>query len=101
MADLKMEWTVSSQSQFEALRKRAIDSDKYDEFRTAHNEIVGVLCTVGLALEKGERLYHTRRPGGEVRHWVYRTISVCYVVFRAEQVGWILNYQSVPESWPK
>jgi hypothetical protein len=100
MAAVKMEWTRTSKSQFDELKKRAIDAGEYEQFKQAHNEIVVTLRELSQALQKGELLFNTRRPGGEVRHWIHRFISVCYVVFRNEQVGWMLAYQSVPESWP-
>ena len=100
MPPFRMEWTRSSKSQFEALQERAIQAGRHEQFRQAHNEIVAALRDLSQALEKGELLYHTRRPGGEVRHWIHQFISVRYVVFREEQVGWIVAYQSVPESWP-
>jgi hypothetical protein len=95
-----MEWTKSSKAQFEELKQRSRDADHYEQFRQAHNEITTALRDLDQALEKGEAQYSTRRPGGEVRHWIHRFISVTYVVFRAEQVGWILSYQLVPASWP-
>jgi hypothetical protein len=100
MASLRMEWTATSKAQFDELRTRATSKGEYGQFAEAHNQIAVALRDPDQALEKGELLYKTRRPGGEVRHWVHRFISVCYVVFRAEQVGWILSIKSVPESWP-
>jgi len=100
MATLRVEWTTSSKAQFDELRKRAIGNEQYDQFRQTHNEIAVALNDMTQACEKGELLYKTRMPGGEVRLWVHGFISVCYVVFRAEQVGWILKYSSVPASWP-
>ena len=100
MPALKLMWTQSSRGQFETLRKRAIDTGKQDEFVRTHNEIVVALRDLDTALNKGEPLYHTRKPGGEVRQWGHHFILVSYVVFRQEQVGWILKYLPVPESWP-
>jgi hypothetical protein len=100
MATLRLEWTNSSKAQFEELKRRAIEHEQYDHFRQTHNEIVITLKEMTQACEKGELLYKTRMPGGEVRHWVHGFVSVCYVVFRTEQVSWILQYRSVPESWP-
>lgn len=90
-----------SQLQFEELRKRAMDKGRRDEFIQVHNEIVIALHDLVQAFEKGELLFRTRKAGGEVRHWVHKFISVCYVAFRREQVGLILNYQPVPSSWPE
>jgi hypothetical protein len=101
MAALRMEWTLSSKAQFEELKKRAAATGKGEQFKQAHNEIVNTLREAASALEKGELLYRTQRPGGEVRHWICHFLSVCFVVFRDEQVGWILKYNSVPESWPR
>jgi plasmid stabilization system protein ParE len=101
MAALRMEWTRAAKTQFEELKQRARETGNYERFRQAHNEIAAALRELEQALEKGEVQYNTRRPGGEVRHWIHRFISVRYVVFRAEQVGWILAYQSVPASWPE
>lgn len=101
MPDLKLLWTQLSKSQFDEFRQRAIAAGKLDEFIKAHNEIVAVLRDLDSALEKGEPLYHTRKPGGEVRQWVQQFIAVSYVIFREEQVGWVLKYLPVPESWPE
>jgi plasmid stabilization system protein ParE len=100
MATLIIEWTRASKSQFDELRQRAIDTGNYEQFKQTHNEIVVALRDLAQAREKGELLYKTRRPGGEVRHWIHQFISVSYVVFGEEEVGWILAYRSVPESWP-
>jgi hypothetical protein len=101
MSALKMSWTLVSKQQFDEFRRRASDTGKLDEFVKAHNEIAAVLRDLDMALEKGEPLYNTRRPGGEVRQWVHQFISISYVVFRKEQVGWIVKYAPVPESWPE
>jgi hypothetical protein len=101
MASLKMEWTLASKAQFEELRQRAAGAGKKEQFNRVHNEIVFALQELTQALEKGELLYNTRRAGGEVRHWIHRFISVCYAVFRHEQVGWVVAYKSVPASWPE
>jgi hypothetical protein len=101
MAALRLEWTPSAKAEFEALRQRARDTGEAERFKQIHNEIVLALRDLDQALERGEREYSTRRPGGEVRHWVHHFLSVYYVVFREEQVGWIMKYQCVPESWPE
>jgi hypothetical protein len=97
---LKLFWTRLSQEQFDRLHTRAIDTGRLDEFVRTHNESVVALRDLDTALDKGEPLYHTRKPGGEVRQWCHHFISVSYVVFRQEQVGWIVKYLPVPESWP-
>jgi hypothetical protein len=101
MAGVRIEWTLASKAQFDGMRKRALDVGEQDQFKEAHNEIVVALRDLAQAAEKGELLYNTRRRGGEVRHWINCFISVCYVIFREEQVGWILAYKFVPGSWPE
>src|SRR6516164_2630148 len=98
MSALKVLWTPLSKQQFDEFHRRAIDAGKEYEFVLAHNEIVAALRNLDSALEKGELLYHTRIPGGEVRQWVHQFISISYVVYRPEQVGWILKYLPLPES---
>jgi len=100
MAALRLEWTQASKAHFDALQKRAKDRGAADQFKQAHNEIVAALSDHTNAMELGEVLFKTRKPGGEVRHWVHRFLSLTYVVFRQEQIGWILRYQAVPETWP-
>jgi hypothetical protein len=101
MPVLKILWTRLSEPQFDDLRQRATAAaGKLDEFAKVHNEIVTALRDPEQALEKGEPLYKTRKPGGEVRQWLHKFISVSYVIFRDEQVGWIIKYQAVPASWP-
>jgi hypothetical protein len=101
MPAVKLLWTRSSKLQFDALRQRAVAAGKITELSQAHNEMVTILRDLDQALEKGEALYYTRRPGGVVRLWIHNFISVTYVVFRIEQVAWITKYQPVPASWPE
>lgn len=98
---LKLAATQTANRQFLELRERAVAVGQLERFSTAHNEILASLRDLDQALEKGERLYHTRKPGGEVRQWVYQFISVTYVVFPNERVGWITKYVPVPASWPE
>ncbi|MBY0522549.1 MAG: hypothetical protein K2R98_04095 [Gemmataceae bacterium] len=100
MPALRMDWTPGARSQFEALRQRAIDSGAFDQFRLAHNEIALTLQDLDQAMLKGEPLFNTRRSGGVARHWLCQFISVCYVVIRDEQVGWMIRNKPVPETWP-
>jgi hypothetical protein len=101
MSTLKLMWTHLSRRQFEDLQQRAVVTGKVDEITKVHNEIVEILRDLDQASEVGEPLYNTRKPGGLVRHWVHDFIAVTYVVFRSEQVGWILKYQPIPASWPE
>jgi hypothetical protein len=101
MPAVKLLWTRSSKLQFEALRQRADAAGKLTELSQAHNEMVAILRDLDQALEKGEALYNTRKPGGVVRQWIHNFISVTYVVFRIEQVAWIMKYQPIPASWPE
>ena len=96
----KLEWLQQSKAQFEELRTRAMNAGQAETFRRLHNEIATALRDLHQALEKGEVMYKPRRPGGEVRHWVLENISVWYVVFPREQIGWILEYATTPHSWP-
>lgn len=100
MPNLKLLWTRLSEPQFADLRRRATETGHVEEFIRIHNEIVVSLRDLDRALECGEPLYDTRTPGGEVRQWIHEFISVVYLVFRKEQVAWILRYQAVPASWP-
>jgi hypothetical protein len=94
-----MDWLPHSKAQYEKLRRRAIESGHYDEFRCLHNEVIRALCDLDQASEVGERLKDSKRPGGEVRLWVHGHISVTFALLHRERVGWILNYASSPISW--
>ncbi len=100
MSLLKMAWTPRSEAQFGEFRIRATKAGKYDEFRLTHNDIVRALRDLDQAQEKGERLFRTKKQGGEVRHWVYKHVSICYTIFPQLRVGWIVSYQPTPASWP-
>lgn len=95
-----MEWTPVARAEFDSLKRRAMEAGVFEQFRLAHNEIALTLKDLDQALLKGEPLFHTRKPGGVARHWVCQVISVWYVVFRDEQMGWIIHYKPVPETWP-
>ena len=98
---LKLAATQTANRQFLELRQRAVAVGQLEQFSAAHNEILACLRDLDQALESGERLYHTRKPGGEVRQWLYQFISVTYVVFPKELVAWITKYLPVPSSWPE
>lgn len=98
---LQLTSTQTANQQFIDLRQRAAAVGQLDRFAATHNEILATLRDLDQALAKGERLYHTRKQGGEVRHWVHEFISVTYVVFPKELVGWITKYLPVPASWPE
>lgn len=100
MPAVRMDWIATSRTQFELIRQRASDAGKHEAFRQAHAAVVNSLRDLSLASQNGEKLYNTRLPGGEVRHWLCGFLSVCYVLFPAERVGWILKYSTVPASWP-
>jgi hypothetical protein len=100
MPAMIISWTVVSKPQFDTLKLRAIETGNLARFIAVHNTILSTLRDLDQALEKGEPVYHTKRPGGVVRHWMHDFISVNYVVFPSERVGWILGYKPVPESWP-
>lgn len=100
MPTLRMEWTPAARAEFETLQHRATQADASGQFKQAHNAVALALMDLDQALAKGEPLYETRQPGGFVRHWVCQFISVAYVVFPEQGVGWIVHYRSVPESWP-
>ncbi len=76
MPSLKLEWLPHSKAQFETLRDRAARSGKLDAFSRNHNHIATALREVEKAGEKGEKLYDTKKDGGEIRHWVHEHISV-------------------------
>ena len=101
MPSLTLTSTQTANQQYRELRQRAVAVGQLDQFNTIHTEILGDLCNLDKAIERGERLYLTRKPGGEVRQWVHRFISVTYVVFPNELTGWIIKYASVPSSWPE
>jgi hypothetical protein len=101
MSPFKMVWTGQSQLQFDELRQRALQTHHFAEFIEAHNEIVAILHDLDKAIEKGDPLYNTKKPGGVVRHLLHRFISVTYTVFAAEQVGWVISYLPVPSAWPE
>lgn len=100
MAAVKVAWLPSSKLQFEKCAQRAEDHGEFDQFKRTHNDIALALAGLDSSLAKGEVLYRTRRPGGEIHHWVHQFISVWYVIFRQEQLGWITRYQFFPETWP-
>jgi hypothetical protein len=97
---IKVVWMPASKATFDALKKKAIEAGKYQELMTAHNEILSALRDSDSAFEKGELLFKTRKASGEVRLYVNRCISICYVVFHDENAGWILKYNAVPDEWP-
>jgi hypothetical protein len=92
MPDLKIAWMPASEASFKQIRERAITAGKYSEFMQVHNEIVLILRDPNQAFEKGELLFRTRKPGGEVRLLVHDGISVCYAVYRNEMAGWVSKY---------
>jgi hypothetical protein len=100
MSALRISWTSLSKKQFDDLHQRAISTGKLAAFTKAHNEIVTALRDSDSALAQGEPLYNTRQLGGEVRLWVHAFVSITYVVYPKEGVGWIVKYSAVPESWP-
>jgi hypothetical protein len=100
MPEFKMLWIDASKAQFEQLRQRAANTGRSSEFVAAHNQIAQILQDVEKAIEKGDPLYHTKKPGGVCYHLLVRFISVTYIVFEEEKVGWILKYLAVPPSWP-
>jgi hypothetical protein len=75
MPVLKIVWMPASEATFKALRQRPIDAGRYTDFMQAHNEVAIAVRDPELAFEKGELLYRTRKPGGEVRVWVNRMIA--------------------------
>jgi hypothetical protein len=99
MISVKLEWMPRSKGQFEKLRKRAIRAGKFAEFRLLHNEIVASLVDLQKATEVGERLNDTKRPGGEIRIWVHKHLSVRFVILRHERIAWILHYVAIPDTW--
>jgi len=101
MSTLKTAWTRSSKQQFDQLRQRAAEAKRLGEFIDAHNEIAAILRDVDRAVEKGEPLYNTQKPGGVVRHFLHDFVSVTYAIFAAQGVGWIIAYLPVPSSWPE
>jgi hypothetical protein len=101
MPSLKIVWTHLSKRQFDDLRQRAKDTNHSLEFIKTHNEVVAILRDLDRATEKGDPLYHTKKPGGMVHHFLHEFISVTYAVFAAEQIGWVTNYVSVPATWPE
>ena len=100
MTALKIVWTPASHRQFGELRQRAAEKGRLDEFIKIHAEIVEVLCDLDRAIEKSDPLYHTKKPGGIVRHLLHKFISVTFCVFPAEQAGWIITYRAAPAWWP-
>jgi hypothetical protein len=101
MSALKMLWTDSSKRQFEELRQRAADTNHLAEFIAVHNEIVAILCDLDRATERGDPLYNTKKPGGVVRHFFHKFISVTFCLFTEDRVGWVTKYQPVPTNWPE
>jgi len=100
MPPLHLEWTQSSQSQFEAVRQRAQAAGRYADLLVAHNHMVRTLQDQNEALSRGETLHSTRLPGGEVHLWMHDFLALTYVVFRAQEVGFIVQYQTMPDTWP-
>ena len=95
MPTMKMIWMPAAHAAFETILKQARNTDKYIEFVNAHDDVVRIVRDEILAFEKGELLYKTKKPGGEVRHLVHAGISICYAVFRDEKAGWITKYNAV------
>jgi len=100
MPPLRMEWTQASRAQFDAVCQRARAAGCYSDLLAAHNHMVRTFQDLDEALSRGEALYPTRLPGGEVRLWMHGFLAVTYVVYRAQQVGFILQYQTMPDTWP-
>jgi hypothetical protein len=100
MPPLRLEWTQPSKSQFEAVCQRARAGGHYADLVAAHNHMVRTLQDLTEALSQGEALYPTRLPGGEVRLWIHGFLALTYVVFRAQEVGFIVQYQTLPDTWP-
>lgn len=101
MPALKMLWANPAKKQFDELHQRAAASGRLAEFLAVHNEIVFLLSDLDRAIEKGDPLYNTKKPGGVVRHFFHRFISVTYYLYPDERVGWITKYLPVPASWPE
>ena len=101
MPALKIVWLDLSKQQFEELRRRAVDTNRYPDFVRRHNEIVGILRDLDRATQRGDPLFHTNKPGGVVYHFLHDFISVTYAIFAQERVGWVMKYLPVPASWPE
>jgi hypothetical protein len=76
---MELAWMPIAKLAFEDLRKRAGEAGKHDEFAKAHNEIVLALRDFDTAFAKGELLFRTQKPGGEVRLWVNRVIAMRFI----------------------
>jgi len=100
MSSMKMIWLPAAEADFKRILNRAKEKGKFREFAEAHNEIVKIIRDEETAFAKGEILFNTKTPGGEVRILVRDGISICYAVFRIEKAGWILKYQTAPGIWP-
>lgn len=101
MSIIKLIWTPAAKVGFDELQNKAREAGKVHEFVRAHNEVVLALRDPQSAFERGELLFTTQTPSGEVRLFLYQMISVCYVVYRHEPTGLILKYKSVPDEWPE
>ena len=99
MPPYRVEWTGPAKTQFGELRRRAIIAGKHEPFRHAHREMMfdlewqpegtGALC------------YRTRAsPPGEVRYSIREFIAITFVLWKTADRVVILEYSSVPESWP-
>jgi hypothetical protein len=100
MPALKIVWTPASNRQFGELRQRAAEKGRLDEFANTHAEIVEILSDLDQAIEKSDPLYRTKKPGGIVRHFLHKCISVIFCIFPTDLAGWIVTYRAVPASWP-
>jgi hypothetical protein len=100
MSPLRMEWTQSSRAQFEVVCRRAQAGGRYADLLVVHNHMVQAFQDLNEALSRGEVLYSTRLSGGEVRLWIHGFLSVTYVVYRSQQVAFIVQYQTMPDTWP-
>jgi hypothetical protein len=101
MSIMKLVWKPAAEDAFKELKKRATKAGKLAELMQAHNEMVLALRDPQMAFVKGELLFKTQKPGGEVRLFVNQVISVCYAAYRDEKTGWILKYKAVPDEWPQ
>lgn len=100
MTALRIVWTGSSRRQYDELQQRAANTNRLEEFANNHSQIVAILRDLDRAIEKSDPLYRTKKPGGVVRHFLHRFISVTFCVFAAEQLGWVIRYLPIPANWP-
>jgi hypothetical protein len=100
MTALKLIWSTPAKKQFDELHHRAIATGHLDEFLAAHNEIVDILSDLERATQKSDPLYHTKKPGGMVRHVLHRCVSVIFYLYPDDRIVCVAKYLPVPPSWP-